>query len=324
MSNKIRVWWDKIGAGWKWLLSIIGAGIVSYSLNLIFEGKILSWIWKLLGNFVDLLIIHWMTLVPLLFGMLFAILIALLYYFKFYRFKKYIATSLENNFRKDLRSINDKISHLESYVSMVFEDDFTTDLQKNWHYKGKWDLVPGGGLSVTQSEKGGITRVGQLWTDYSFEFTAVIATTVEEHQCIGWIVRAQDLSNYYMIQLNPAEVRPHFRVGGRWITAPQKKYGYAIDKARFKLSIKPKEPTKILTEVRGSEIRVYVKGKEIYHEQKFFSMRFINKEFEDVAMQPGVLVVPPFATGRVGFRMHGQERGGFYMCRVRPLQQETR
>ncbi len=319
MSNKIREWWDKIGAGWKWLLGIIGAGIVSYSLTLVFEGKILSWVWKLLGNFVNLLIIHWMTLVPLLFGMLFAILIALLYYFKFYRFKKYVAMSLEDSFRKDLRSLDDRISHLESYASMLFEDDFNTDLQKNWHYQGKWDLVPGGGLSVTQSEKGGITRVGQLWSDYSFEFTAVIATTVEEYQCIGWIVRAQDLSNYYMIQLNPAEVRPHLRVGGRWITAPQRKYGYAIDKERFKLSIKPKEHIEICTEVRGSEIRVYAKGKEIYHEQKFFCMRFINKEFEDVAMQPGVLVVPPFTTGRVGFRMHRQEHGRFFECRVRPL-----
>ncbi len=320
MSNKIRVWWDKIGAGWKWFLGVIGAGIVSYFLNLVFEGKILSWIWKLLGNFVDLLIIHWMTLVPLLFGMLCAILLALLYYFKFYRFKKYVATSLEDSFRKDLRSLDDRISHLESYASMLFEDDFNTDLQKNWHYQGKWDLVPGGGLSVTQSEKGGITRVGQLWSDYSFEFTAVIATTVEEYQCIGWIVRAQDLSNYYMIQLNPAEVRPHLRVGGRWITAPQRKYGYAIDKERFKLSIKPNELTEILTEVRGSEIRISVKGKEIYYKQKFFSMRFINEEFEDVAMQPGVLVVPPFTTGRVGFRMHGQEHSRFFACRVRPLQ----
>ncbi|HEC66030.1 MAG TPA: hypothetical protein ENI23_12115, partial [bacterium] len=226
MSNKIREWWDKIGAGWKWLLSMIGAGIVSYSLNFIFEGRIWSWIWKLLGNFVNLLITHWMTLVPLVFGMLFAILIALLYYFKFYRFKKYIAMSLEDNFRKDLRSLNDKISHLESYVDMFFEDDFKKDPPKNWYYTdGEWELLPGGGLSVTQSEKGGITRTGHLWTDYSFEFTAIIV-----NKRIGWIVRAQDLFNCYMIQLNPdvegpyrRTIRPHIRVGGKWTVLPEEK-----------------------------------------------------------------------------------------------------
>lgn len=285
----------------------------------------LLWI---LDRKVNLLTIHWVALLLVFFAVLVWILDR-----KVNHLKRNITTSVVNRlsnktldlvelmagFKDDLTILDSKVSRLESYVSMVFEDDFNTDLQKNWHYQEKWDLIPGGGLSVTQSEKGGITRVGQLWTDYSFEFTAVIVTTIEEYQCIGWIVRAQDLFNYYMIQLNPAEVRPHLRVGGRWITAPQRKYGYAIDSKEHDLSIKPKEPIEIRTEVRESELRVYVKNKEIYHEQKFFSMRFINKEFEDVAMQPGVLVVPPFTTGRVGFRMHRQEHGRFFECRVRPL-----
>lgn len=126
-------------------------------------------------------------------------------------------------------------------------------------------MIPGGKLSVTQSEKGGITRVGHLWTDYSFEFTGVIV-----RYCIGWIVRAQDLSNYYMIQLNPTEVRPHLRVGGKWIAAPQRKDGLAIDSKEHGLSIEPEESIEIRTEVRGSEIRVYVKNEETYHNQKFF------------------------------------------------------
>ncbi|MFQ5822150.1 MAG: hypothetical protein ACE5I5_19375 [Candidatus Heimdallarchaeota archaeon] len=56
-------------------------------------------------------------------------------------------------------------------------------------------------------------------------------------------------------------------------------------------------------------------------------MRFIDKGFEDVPMQPGVpgvLVVPLFPAGRVGFRMAGEEHGRFVRCRVRPLQREAR
>jgi len=303
-----------IGAGLKWLLRIIGAGIVSYSLNFIFEGRIWSWIWKLLGNFVNLLITHWMTLVPLVFGMLFAILIALIYFFKFYRFKKYIAMSLKDNFRKDLRPLNHKISHLERYFAMSFEDDFQGGLEKNWHYAdGQWKIVNGNKLSVTQSEVGGISKVGHLWTDYSFEFTAIIV-----NRCIGWIVRAQDLFNYYMIQLNPdvegpyrRTIRPHIRIGGRWTVLPGKKYN---------LSIKLNQPIKICTEVKGMGIRVYVNNEEMYSNEEFFCVRFINEAFTVVPFQANVVAVLPFTRGRIGFRVASKEHGKFSGCRVRPLQ----
>ncbi len=238
---------------------------------------------NLAGRFANLLVMYWRGLVLVVF----AILIFALY-LKLGGFKKYVATS--------------------------FKDDCKKGLHKNWYYiDGRWKLLRGGGLSVTQSEKGGITRVGHLWTDYSFEFTAVIVNL-----CIGWILRAQDLLNYYMIQLNPTEVRPHLRVGGRWIAAEGKKYGLALDTKKHGVPIRLNEPIKIRTEVRGSEIRVYVNNREIYHDQKFFSIKFINQDFDNVPMQPGVLVVPPFTTGRVGFRMYGQEHGRISRCRVRP------
>lgn len=305
------------------IISVLGAigSIIAliYSIY-IFRKKL----WNLLKGLVNLLIIYWMSFVLGFFFMLIWILdrrvnlliihwVGLLFVFfavfiwildrKVYRLK-----------RKDLTILNGKVSHLESYVVESFEDDFKADPNRNWDYRGKWDLIPGGGLSVTQSEMGGITRVGHLWTDYSFEFTAVIVNL-----CIAWIVRAQDLSNYYMIQLNPTDVRPHLRFRGKWISLPQKKYGQAIDSKDHGLSIKLKEPIEVRTEVRGWEIRIYIKDQEIYHHDDFFSMRFINKEFELVPFQPGVEAVLPLITGRVGFRIDAQEHGRISRCRVRPL-----
>ena len=293
---------------WKSLAGVLALSILTVIMTYVFEffrKRVLSWFWTPAVRFIHLLIAYWDLLVPLVFGMLFAVVTAALY-LKLHHAKK---------------DILGRLARLEGYPDILFEDNFQEDLEKNWEYDGTWRILHRGELDVTHSDKGGITKIGQYWTNYSFEFTAVMVTTVGEYQCIGWIVRAQDLFNYCMIQLNPAEVRPHLRVRGRWITAPKKTHGYAIDSEKHDLSIKPKEPIEIRTEVRESEIRVYVNNREIYHDQKFFSMRFVNKKFEDVPRQPDVLEVLPFMTGRVGFRMAKEEYGKFSRCRVRTLPQ---
>lgn len=286
MLNRMGAWWNGVGKRWKRLRGIflffLAIGL-SFFIEFILKKRIFSWVAKLL-------VMHWEILVFIVFAMFMRLL-----YLKIHRFEKYVAPS--------------------------FKDDFKSkkDLDKNWDYKGNWLPISGGGLSVTRSEIGGITRVGHLWTDYSFEFTGVIVTPVIKHQCIGWIVRAQDLSNYYMIQLTRTEVRPHLRFKGQWIRLPGKKYGLAIDSKEHGLSIEPKEQIRIRTEVKGLEIHVQVNNKEVYHKEDFFSMRFINKEFELVPFELGVEPVPFFMAGRVGFREHGEEHGEFSRCRVRPL-----
>lgn len=313
MLNRLRAWWNRVGRGWKWLVgtvvTIILYILISSFIELIPKSKILSWFWRLVGRFANLLTTHWASLVLVVFGILVWIL-----YRRVYRLKRHTAAS-STNFQKDLTTLHGRVSHLESYVVGCFEDDFKKDLNTNWEYLGRWKPEPGGTLSVTQSEQGGITRVGRLWMDYSFEFTAVIVD-----RCIGWIVRAQDLFNYYMIQLDVTSVRPHLRFGDRWIKAPQSKYNQAIDSKEHHLSsIELNKPIEVRTEVRGWEIRVHVNNETIYRRQDFFSMRFISKESVLVPLQPGVSVVPPFTRGRVGFRVAGPEHGKFSRCRVRPL-----
>jgi hypothetical protein len=244
-------------------------GILDFSL----KWGILSWLWKLVVRFANLLVIYWVGSVLVVF----AISILALYL---------------------------KLHLLEKYVAMSFKDDFTKDLNKNWDYQGKWELVPGGELSVTESELGGVTKVGHLWKDYSFEFTAVIV-----NDRIGWIVRAQDLLNCYMIQLTPTLVRPHLRIQGMW---------RVLFEHEHKLPISQNDPIRIRTEVRGLEVRVYVNDKEIYYNNELFSMKFIPVKSKE-ADKEQMLVVPAFTTGRVGFRMAGQEHGRFSRCRVRPL-----
>ncbi len=217
--------------------------------------------------------------------------------------------------KRRVSTLCDEIGRAQTHEGLLFHDAFGQHPHKNWQYHGQWELVPGGGLSVTQSEKGGISRVGHSWTDYSFKFTGVIV-----NNCIAWIVRAQDFSNYYMIQLGPGVVRSHLRYGGRWIKAPQGRHRHAIDERAHNIpSTELAKPLAIRTEVRGLEIRVYVNNHDVYYDESFFAMRFINHEFVLVPLGPGVTTVPAFTAGRVGFREAKTEQGKFTACRVQAL-----
>ncbi len=202
-----------------------------------------------------------------------------------------------------------RLYRLEKHSPISYSDNLKSieDLRKGWHFEGGWTIPTRGELRVTQSPAGGITRVGQLWTDYNFEFTAVL-----ESECIGWIVRAQDLSNYYMIQLWPDNLRPHLRYLDQWIYFPDIKHG---------LEIRQNRPIRIRTEVRNIEVRVYVDDQEIYANEKLLGTKFIDLE-ENISggnTRKMRVVVPAFSTGRVGFRQAGNERARFSKCRVRPL-----
>lgn len=276
---------NRIKAGWniaKPIIYSLGAIFSILAFLYIFWEK-LSGLWNLARRFTNPLIMHRVTLA----FVVFAIFIFALYL---------------------------KLHHLKKYVSMSFKEDFKKDLEKNWDYRGTWKPLPGGELSVTDSDLGGITRVGHLWTDYSFEFTAVIV-----NRCIAWIVRAQDLYNYYMIQLDPTHVRPHLRFAGQWAKSGRDKDALSIITNPHGQFIQTNKTIEIRTEVRGSEIRVFVNNKQIYYDQKFFSLRFINQDFVLVRPQPGAFALLPFTTGRVGFRASGREHGKFSRCRVRAL-----
>lgn len=99
------------------------------------------------------------------------------------------------------------VSRLNRRFSNRFSDRFWSEPRDNWDFEGPWRLAEKGTLVVTQSDAGGLSKVGAAWESYTFSFEARIITT-----CLGVVVRAADLNNYYMLQINPDCVRPHRRV----------------------------------------------------------------------------------------------------------------
>ncbi len=261
------------------LMWIGGLAAIVTVINFILKWGIYSWLWKLILGLTDVLTKYWLILVFIVFA-----IFILMLFLKLHRLGRFVATSFKDNFRKNLNK---------------------------WDFVGQWEITPHGELSITQSGIGGITRVGHLWTDYNYEFDAAIVNAR-----IGWIVRAQDLFNYYMIQLDQNNITPHLHFAGRW---------GIIAGVAHNLNISLNHRLKIRTEVRGSTVRVFINGTEIYYNNTFFSMKFIQFNlqnpmfFDFVPLQPNAIVVPPFTAGRVGFRMDGAEHGRFSRCRVQLL-----
>lgn len=143
-------------------LKLIGGLAAIFTIiDFILKWGIYSWLWKMTLNVILVLTNYWLILLFLVF----AIVILGLYF---------------------------KLRKLGRFVAISFKDDFRKNLDK-WDFDGQWEITPHGKLSVTRSGIGGITRVGHLWTDYNYEFEAAIINAR-----IGWIVRAQDLFNYYL------------------------------------------------------------------------------------------------------------------------------
>jgi hypothetical protein len=84
-----------------------------------------------------------------------------------------------------------------------FRDKFEN--LNHWDYQGNWSIKEGI-LIVTDSDDGGITKTGKNWENYTFDFKARIV-----NECLGVIVRAQDLYNYHMFQIRTDKIRPHLR-----------------------------------------------------------------------------------------------------------------
>jgi len=103
------------------------------------------------------------------------------------------------------------LSQLERQVArVVFVENFDTTWENRWDFKGNWH-VDSDGVIITQSHHGGITRRGREWGNYTVEFRAQVLS-----MNMGIIVRAQDLDNYYMLQLTDSYVVPHRREKGKF------------------------------------------------------------------------------------------------------------
>lgn len=181
-----------------------------------------------------------------------------------------------------------------------FSDNFKGNLEDNWDFIGPWRIAEKGTLLVTGSDEGGITKVGALWENYTLSFKTRIIS-----DCLGVIVRAQDIHNYYMFQISPDKIRPHRRVAVPVIIDEVKKQnkegtpqprpinyfiGWQTDEVNPDFKQVPLNPKldgwfNVRVVVRGQSVRIYIDDNLVLQRSSFLQIPY----------------------GKVGFRNHGSE-----------------
>jgi hypothetical protein len=189
--------------------------------------------------------------------------------------------------------------------TISFTDNFKHQLNDNWEYEGDWKIIEQGVLSVRNSGIGGITNVGSHWENYDFEFETRIV-----NECSSWVIRAQDLNNYFMFQCRRDVIRPHQRVTVPKIQTnpaePTTSPAHLVVAFEVGWKIWDGRPhnsnlddwTKVRIRVRGSDVMIWIAERLVFHEP----------------------TLVPYATGRVGFRNYGAEEAHFRNVKVRPIE----
>lgn len=195
------------------------------------------------------------------------------------------------------------LSKLKQRITIGLRENFKDDLRNNWDYKGDWSKPEKGVLCVRESEQGGITKVGALWENYEFSFQTKIVNKVT-----GWIVRAQDLNNYFMLQCGHDVITPHQRVSQ--LVYKPKPDSKTSDKTLLEVTgfnvgwrLLPAVPHnkklddwfKVKIIARGSSVDIFIDNQRVFHHEN-------------------ILAIP---VGRVGFRCSIDEEAHFRRVRVK-------
>ena len=182
-----------------------------------------------------------------------------------------------------------------------FSDTFGKScLNQKWDYVGPWTITDENYLMVTGSDEGGITKKGADWENYTMTFKAKIGNS-----CIGVIVRAYDLKNYYMFQIGPTQMTPHKRISYPRVkkniadpnlTEIEMQTGWQVFKnLTFNLSHELNDWFQGKIKVNGQSVSLYIDNELVFHQDSFLD----------------------FPKGKVGFRCHGSETGFVKEVKVR-------
>ncbi len=180
-----------------------------------------------------------------------------------------------------------------------FVEKFKGDPRQNWDFVGPWRIAEPNTLLVTGSDEGGLSKSGALWENYDVTLKAKII-----NQCLGIVLRGQDLNNYYMFQIQKTRIVPHRRVAVPLMTpiqaheqqqneslgAPVIQTGLQVGWQVFhehavNLSRSLDDWFRVRAEVRGESIRIYIDDGLVLQQESF-------------------LKIP---TGKIGFRNSVQE-----------------
>lgn len=183
---------------------------------------------------------------------------------------------------------------IRNRITVGFKDSFKNPLNFNWDYIGNWKITAQHELFVTGSDEGGISKKGAFWENYTLTLDCKIV-----RDCIGIIIRVNDIQNYYMLQINKSKVRPHRRISFAVTDIPQgqsTQNRVVINRVEVGWQVMDN-----IASDHGQKlddwfkVKVVVKGQSIY--------LYINDQL--AFTKESFLQIP---SGKIGFRNYGDEQ----------------
>lgn len=187
----------------------------------------------------------------------------------------------------------------------IFLDNYTD--KKDWVGNGYFDYdQKNKSFLIKDSDAGFIFSKCFDWTDYeiSCEFKIL-------NNCLGVILRASDLSNYLMLQINKKAngIRPHFRANGGWLPKEPEEYGL-----KFENSLEDGHWYKLVVTVNKNIVNIIMsKNDKCIFERQWdvpsTHLSFPVRKKENTEEQIGMLDInKDYSYGTVGFRDgHGEK-----------------
>jgi hypothetical protein len=176
--------------------------------------------------------------------------------------------------------------------------------KRNWIGDGKFEYYEAYKcFIITDSESGFIYSKSLVWNNYDYEFDFKII-----NKCLGVIVRAVNLSNYVMLQINAGGIRPHIRINGGWKSweAHETNFSFTSDLSldEWKKCLISCEDNRIRIRILSNRLTIFDRVWEIPRGSlEFHFKRDPNDE------NPVKIPFPiDLRYGSVGFRDDGNER----------------
>lgn len=174
---------------------------------------------------------------------------------------------------------------------LTFSDSFKGRVENKWDFFGSWRIIDDSTLIITGADQGGITKKGADWENYTLTFNAKITCN-----CLGVIIRARDVNNYYMLQINKKHIVPHLRA-----SIPQ----------IIKRSQDPIYPPEIEMQVGWQIYKDFIieLNRELLDwfevSIKVIGQSVIMRINNEIVFQKDLFIQIP--KGKIGFRCHGEE-----------------
>ena len=95
-----------------------------------------------------------------------------------------------------------RINKLEHYIYKRYVINFDAYSPEKWDCDKVLSMADGS-FVITDCDRGCISKIGINWENYTIKFKAKIVNL-----CLGIIIRAQDLDNYYLFKVNENRITP--------------------------------------------------------------------------------------------------------------------